>query len=338
MTWFKALAGADKSADIRINGQIGEDWWSGDGTTAKSFIDEVEALGSIDLINLHINSPGGDVADGLTIFNYLRNHKAKVIVSIESQAASIASVIAMSGDEVVMGVGATIMVHNPWTWASGNANDFRKLANDLDTITAGLIDSYAYKTGKSSEDIKVLLDDETYMTAKEAVDLGFADREDVELKAAASANMNEVKIKAQAAAQLKAKETVITGLNAKIEELNAKLLPPEAADPKDVIALCSENKLDGLANSLVSSGATSEQMKTRIANAKSIQIVCAAANIEPAKAIEKMDDTAGLLGYVIQEALASVDPDQDNHLPPGAGAPQAKAPNAKAIYSQLNNH
>ncbi len=338
MPWFHAQAGADKCADIRINGQIGEDWWTGNGTTAQGFIDEVEALGSIETINLHINSPGGDVADGLTIFNYLRNHSANIIVSIESQAASIASVIAMAGNEIVMGIGATIMVHNPWTWASGNANDFRKMANDLDTITAGLIDSYAFKSGKSHDEIKALLDAETYMTAKEAVELGFADREDVELKAAASANMGEIKIKAQMTAQLKAKDSVIDALKGQVVELESKIQPPQCADPKEVIAVCSENKLDGLANQLVISGATLEQLQARIANAKSIQTVCAAANIDAEKAIEKIDDTAGLLGYVIQEVLASADPDQDNHLSPGAGTSQAKAPNAKAVYSQLNNH
>ena len=336
MTWFKALAGDDNCVDIRINGQIGEDWWSGNGTTAQGFIDEVEALGTIKTINLHINSPGGDVADGLTIFNYLRNHSANIIVTIESQAASIASVIAMAGNEIVMGIGATMMVHNPWTWASGNANDFRKMANDLDVITAGLIDSYAFKSGKGHDEIKALLDGETYMTAKEAVEHGFADREDVELKAAASANMGEVKVRAQMSAVVKGKDAAIDGLTAQVKALTDSAKPPTAEDPKKVIALCAENKLDGLANNLVSTGATAEQVKAHISNAKAIQTVCTAANIDASSAIEKMDDTAALLGYAIHEALAAADPDQDNHLSPGAGTSQAKVPSAKAVYAQLN--
>jgi len=337
MPWFMAQSIGENCADIRINGQIGEDWWTGNGTTAQGFIDEVEALGQLNTINLHINSPGGDVADGLTIFNYLRNHSANIIVSVESQAASIASVIAMAGNEIVMGIGATMMVHNPWTWASGNANDFRKMANDLDTITVGLIDAYAFKSGKSHDEIKALLDAETYMTAKDAVDFGFADREDVELKAAACANMTEIKMQVQHSAELKAQSSVIDSLKAQIEDLESKAKPPQAADPKEVLALCAENKLDSLANSLVSSNATMAQLNTRIANAKAIQVVCTAANIDSILAIEKMDDTAGLLGYVIQETLAVADPDQDNHLNPGAGTSQAKAPNANAVYSQLNN-
>jgi ATP-dependent Clp protease protease subunit len=335
MSWFKAQAAAEKTAEIWINGQIGEDWWTGNGNTAQAFIKEVEALGDLETINLHINSPGGDVADGLAIFNYLRNHTASVVVMVESQAASIASVIAMAGDEIIMGVGSTMMVHNPWTWAAGNANDFRKLASDLDTITEGLIDSYVYKSGRAVDEIKALLDAETYMTAAEAVEHGFADREDVELKAVAVADMGEIKIKAQMSAQLLMKDKENESLRAELKILKAA--SPKAAEAKEVVRLCAAAGVDAMASKFLDNGSTIEAVKQKLEAAAAIKTVCIAANIDSAKAIEKMDDTSELLGFVIHEALAAAESDQDNHLSPGAGESQAKAPSAKAIYSQLNN-
>ncbi len=344
MPWFKAQAGeAIKSAEVWIHDQIGEDWWSGNGTTAKGFIDAVESLGELSDITLRINSPGGSVYDGLTIFNYLRNHNANVKVIVEGQAASIASVIAMAGDEVVMGVGTNMMVHNPWTWAAGNADAFRKVADDLDVITKGLLDAYAFKTGKDHESLQALLDAETYLTAEDAVAMGFADRQDVELKAAACMDMAMVKVQAQFSAKLKAQDYEISALkriNGELEEKNKALMdqiqPPAAANPIDVIDLCDKAGVAPVATSLIKRGEPLEKVKAYLVRAKNLKSACDTLQINPDGAIDVMDDDTKLVAYIANEYAAKLDLAQDNNLSPGAGTVQAKAPNAKAVYSQIN--
>jgi ATP-dependent Clp endopeptidase proteolytic subunit ClpP len=339
MPWFKAQA-QNKNAEIWINDQIGMDWWSGDGTTAKGFIDAVQKLGDVENIHLRINSPGGDVSDGLTIYNYLRNHAAKVTVTVEGIAASIASVIAMAGDEIIMGVGTTMMVHNPWTWASGNAASFRKVADDLEVITKGLLDAYALKTGKTHDELKALLDGETYLTAQEAVEFGFADRLDVELSAAAAANMDLIKVQVQAKAATAAKDAEILALKELSESLQAKVTafekPPQIPDAADVIAYCEENSLTEMATRFIKNKSTMHDVKNMVAKAKDIKSACSKLGISPDKAIDQMDNPGSMIAYVGCEYAAALDLEQSSTLSPGAGTPQAKAPCAKSVYSQLN--
>lgn len=340
MAWFKAQA-QNKNAEIWINDQIGMDWWSGDGTTARGFIDAVQKLGDVETIHLRINSPGGDVADGLTIYNYLRNHAAKITVTVEGIAASIASVIAMAGDEIIMGVGTTMMVHNPWTWASGNASAFRKVADDLDVITSGLLDAYALKTGKTHDELKVLLDSETYLTAQEAVEFGFADRLDVELSAAASANMELIKFQVQARASSDVKDSEILRLTTLAESLQAKVaafeMPPQIPDASDVIAYCENNGLTELATRFIKAKSTMNDVKSVVARAKDIKSACSKLGISPDKAVDQMDNIGQVIAYVGCEYAASLDIKQSSTLSPGAGMSKAKAPRARVIYSQLNN-
>lgn len=160
------------SAELYIYGDIGNYW--GDGVDAQSFIKEIAAL-DVGTLNVRINSPGGLVFDGVAMYNALAQHSANVVVSVEGLAASIASVIAMAGDEVKIGESANMMIHKPWSWAGGNANDLRKEADVLDHLEEGLIGIYAARTGKSSDDLAKMLADETWMLGKQCVDEGFAD-------------------------------------------------------------------------------------------------------------------------------------------------------------------
>src|SRR5690625_2640779 len=105
----------------------------------------------------------------------LKRHKAHVTVYVDGLAASVASVIAMAGDEVIMPANAMMMIHDPWTWGAGNAKQFRKLADDLDKIGESIVAAYEGKTGLSSEEITSIMDAETWLTASEAVEMGFAD-------------------------------------------------------------------------------------------------------------------------------------------------------------------
>lgn len=178
----------EKSAELLLYGVISDTSWWDDEVTPKQFAEDLKALGDIDELTVRINSPGGDVFAGQTIYSLIKAHKAKVTVCVDGLAASIASVIAMSGDTVIMPKNAMLMIHNPWAWAYGNANDFRKMADDLDKIRESLIAVYQDKTGMEREKIIEMLDAETWLTAAEAKEYGFADNVD-EKRVAASVPM-----------------------------------------------------------------------------------------------------------------------------------------------------
>ncbi len=179
-SWFRMQARADNEAEIYIYDEIG--YW---GVTARQFVNDLKALGDITHINLHINSPGGDVFDGIAIFNALKHHGAAITVHIDGLAASMASVIAMVGNPVIMPENTMMMIHKPWGFAGGDANDMRDYAELLDKVESVLIPAYAAKTGKSSDEIAAMLEDETWMDGSECVELGFADQVTPSLQAMA---------------------------------------------------------------------------------------------------------------------------------------------------------
>lgn len=173
--WYQINAAAgDRRAEVLIYEQIGKSWWDDSGVGAKDFLETIGKL-DVDDIDLRINSLGGSVFEGNAIYNGLRAHKAKVHVKIDGIAASIASVIAMAGDDIEIPENGMIMIHDPWTYAEGNADEMRKAADMLDKIKGGLVAAYRTKTGKDDAEIADLMTAETWMTAREAVDMGFAD-------------------------------------------------------------------------------------------------------------------------------------------------------------------
>lgn len=171
--WYRIEAKADK-AEVWLYDYIGEDFWTGGGITAKNFQKE---LGDIKAsqIDLHINSPGGEVFDGIAIYNLLKQHPATVTTYIDGLAASIASVIALAGDKIFMAENATFMIHNPRGMAIGEASDMRKTADVLDKIRGSMTKAYMEKSGKPEEEINALLDAESWMDADEAMAAGFVD-------------------------------------------------------------------------------------------------------------------------------------------------------------------
>lgn len=179
-SWFRMKASAAGEADIYIYDEIG--FW---GVTARQFVSDLQALGNISHINLHINSPGGDVFEGIAIFNALRFHGAAITVHIDGIAASMASVIAMVGNPVIMPENTMMMIHKPWGFAGGDANDMRDYADLLDKMESVLIPAYAEKTGKSADEIAAMLEDETWMNGSECVAQGFADQTTPSLQAMA---------------------------------------------------------------------------------------------------------------------------------------------------------
>ncbi|CAN7335711.1 Clp protease ClpP [Bosea sp. LjRoot90] len=182
--WSEAPRAATDEADnvISILDVIGEDWWSGGGVTAKRISAALRSVGAKD-ITVRINSPGGDVFEGIAIYNLLRGHQAKVTVEVLGWAASAASIIAMAGDEIRMGLGSFMMVHNSWGVVVGNRHDMRDAADLFDSFDGALVDIYEARTGAKRAAIEKLLDAETFMSASEAVDQGFADAVDKDLVA-----------------------------------------------------------------------------------------------------------------------------------------------------------
>lgn len=179
-SWYSIKALSKGTAEVLLYDEIG--MW---GITAQQFARDLKAAGELSLINLHIHSPGGDVFEGTAIYNLLVNHPARVNVFIDGLAASMASVIAMAGDTIYMPENAMMMVHKPWGIQGGDADDMRRYAELLDKVEATLVMSYVRKTGKSEDEIKSLLKDETWMTGREAVEAGFADQLTEPLAAAA---------------------------------------------------------------------------------------------------------------------------------------------------------
>jgi ATP-dependent Clp endopeptidase proteolytic subunit ClpP len=145
------------------------------GTSAQSFKDELEAL-DVEQLDVHINSPGGEVWDGVTILNTLRNHPARVTTIVDGVAASSASFIAMGGDEVVMSRNSELMIHDAWGMAVGNAGDLRDLADRLDAHSNNIASIYAERTGGTVEEWRDFMRAETWYSADEAVAAGLADR------------------------------------------------------------------------------------------------------------------------------------------------------------------
>ena len=188
-SWFTARAAqSDGEAEIVIYDEIGMF-----GITAKDFHSELRGLGAVSHINLRINSPGGSVFDGLAIYNMLARHKATVTVTVDGIAASIASVIAMAGDAVVMPENSMMMIHDPSGIVVGTSKEMRDLADALDKIKGSLIGAYAAKSSMGREAIARLMADETWLTAEEAVEMGFADSVSEPMKMAASFDLTKFK-------------------------------------------------------------------------------------------------------------------------------------------------
>jgi len=224
-------------AEISIYDQIG-----GWGVTANDFIAQLKELGDVETINLRIASGGGSIVEGNTIFNALKRHGAKVVTHIDSLAASMASVIAMAGDEVRMAENALLMIHNPWTMSMGGAEQLRKDADLLDKMEANIRNAYS-RSSLTSEEIDAAMEAETYYTASEALEAGFIDQiEGANLAAASIGDMETLKDFASVpqakidGIKIECQARQIESLNAKLADRNEQI---ESLDAK-AIELASE--------------------------------------------------------------------------------------------------
>jgi ATP-dependent protease ClpP protease subunit len=182
MAWT-VKAASESEAEILLYDDISRYW----GKSAKNFVQEIKALGNVAEIALRINSIGGDVNEAQAMYNYLKMHKAHKTVIIDGLAASAASLVAMAGDKVIMPSNALMMIHNPWTFTWGEAGDMRKTADVLDKTRDTIVVVYAAKTGLDYDKIKTMMDEETWMTAEEALSMGFCDETGEAIEIAACA-------------------------------------------------------------------------------------------------------------------------------------------------------
>lgn len=173
--FWEIKAAAEKVGDIYIYGTIVNYRWDDEDVTAKSFKDDLDALGDIDTLNLYVNSPGGSVFTAQTIYSILKRHSAVKNAYVDGLAASAASFLIMAADKVYMPKNATMMIHNPMTYAYGNSTEMRKAAEMLDKVAVGIIEAYLAKVSITEDKLKELLDAESWLTAQECYDYGFAD-------------------------------------------------------------------------------------------------------------------------------------------------------------------
>jgi ATP-dependent Clp endopeptidase proteolytic subunit ClpP len=183
--WYAIQSPADSEAERSVEISIYDEIGLG-GVTAKDFMPQKSKRYKGEHIHLRINSVGGSVIEGAAIYNSLRRHKGGLTVHVDGLAASMASVIAMAGEEVFIADNAMLMIHNPWSMTMGDANDLRKEADVLDKLKNTLVNAYARKTGMETSDIAAMMDEETWLNSTQAVAMGFADEIEDGVEAAAS--------------------------------------------------------------------------------------------------------------------------------------------------------
>jgi len=236
--WYNIKAEASsKSADVYIFDEIGTF-----GLTAQSFIQEIKSYKDTPM-SLHINCVGGDVFEGMAIYNVLKKRTARTTVYIEGIAASMGSVIALAGDEVVMAENSLFMIHNAWGGAMGEATEIRKTAALLDKISGEIADIYTKKTNLPYNRVKEMMDEETWLSADEAYNLGFIDSISDAIKVAAKydvskfKNITDKEIQNKLSVNLKSKkmtEELKNWFNAKVEEIITKVKASNESETEDV--------------------------------------------------------------------------------------------------------
>ena len=295
-TWYNMTAAeGETSAEISIYDAIGSF-----DVNAKQFVDELKEINA-DTINLRINSPGGSVIDGNAMFNALQRHPAKVITHIDGLAASMASVIAMAGDEVHMADNALLMIHNPWTFSMGDADELRADADLLDKMSASILSAYG-RSQYEAEEIKDLMDAETWFTAQEAFDAGLVDHISTGLRAAASeitAMAEGAEIKVPAEKQIVSLTKQIDAISKASTEISADLLE------QVVINQALEAKVEEITTELASAALTMEAAEASFEQV-SAELEAKAAEAETKAAeLEAKDAEIEQTKEITEEAVAA---------------------------------
>lgn len=299
-TAVAAAAGAEETTVLSIFEEIG--FW---GVQAKDFISQLSAVKSKS-IQVEINSPGGDVFAGLAIYNSLKGSGKEIVVKVMGVAASAASLIAMAGDKIIMPKNTFMMVHNPWSFAMGNADELRDSADTLDKIGGSLKATYAAKTGQTEEKIAELLAKDTWLTADEAKDLGFATEVVEDVKANASFDMARADLPENVKAIFAAAKTAPVVPKAKTED--------GLTDQVEVLAKAAG--LEAYASVIAVAATSLEDAIARIAVAGEIVALCKIADqSKMAKPAIKSNKSVAEVRLSLQKVMAESDEDTDGTPP-----------------------
>ena len=329
---------------MRIYDDIG--FW---GTTAKAFVNELDALAKdADEILVAVNSGGGDVFDGFAIYNALRRYSGKVTARVDGIAASAASLVVMAGDTIVMPENAMMMIHNAWTIAAGDAAQMRKTAELLDKTRDGIVAAYRNKCGLTDDEIVAMMDAETWMTASEAKDRGFADQIEAPVKLQASVRTEELlaRFEHTPEALLKALEAPQAEPPQAAAPVTPAAAPVATTPPPDpgalaqhAFAACRAAGLPQLAEAVVSSSAlaSTEAIDAVVARAKDIAGLCTAAHL-PELAAQFVADGLNaeqVRARLYDRVMASSTPGLSNRQPvAGQETTERKTgPHGPSIYS-----
>ncbi|KWA72822.1 peptidase S14 [Burkholderia ubonensis] len=343
---IRAQASADggKVVEIRIYGDIG--FWGTDADLFASKLDEVAATATS--IVVAINSMGGDVFDAFTIYNALRRHAGKVTGRVDGVAASAASLILMACDTIVMPSNAMLMIHNPHTVAAGEAEDFRRLADLLDSTGANILAAYVQRSGLSDDDVRAMMNAETWLTASQAKEQGFCDSIEEPISIAAYAG----------AARLAARFSAVPAEIRAVLEDDGEVPPPNPqpnppADPAppplatpDVTALashvyaaCRDARIEHCAEGIVLATGLRDRatVDAAIRSAQDIAGICLAASLTELTAGFVADGlTPDQVRARLFERVTASQSSVTNRPAPGASnTPQvdARAPRAASIYA-----
>ena len=235
MKRYYSLAVQDSEADIYIYGDITSWPVLENDVSSYNLAQEIQGL-ETDAISVHINSYGGEVAEGLAIYNALRRHKAKVRTLCDGFACSAASVVFMAGDERVMSNASLLMIHNAWMLAMGDQNDLRKNADDLEIINAATIQAYLNHVNISEDKLREMMDAETWISAADALEMGFATavvNPATTDKAAASLRLRQQMADAILGRQSRPGNSLdVNALVARLKELMAQKEPEPETEPE----------------------------------------------------------------------------------------------------------
>ena len=342
---FSSVAGGQESGATTLKNQSGQpaelliydvigDWA---GLSARQLVNTLKDIDA-DNITVRINSPGGSVFDGIAIYNSLRHHKAKIHVQIEGLAASIASVIAMAGDTVHMAENALLMIHNPFGWVGGDAEELRKMADMLDKTTEVIAQTYGSRCGQELDTIKQMMDEETWFTAAEAKENGLIDEVDKPMQIAASFDLSGfARPPQQEPSQQEPSQQ---------EPSQQEPSQQEAPESKEetgvhalsVMMLCNQAGYPEMAEQFVRQQLGVEDVKTRLTECETIKSLCAAAHCpDRASAYIQSGKSEEQVRNTLFELITQDDHSIDNTLTPNQQEQTIKPlVDTQAVYRKRN--
>jgi len=311
---------ADKPSELLIYDVIGD--WA--GLSARQLVNDLKDLDTSE-ITVRINSPGGSVFDGIAIYNALRHHKAHIHVRIEGLAASIASVIAMAGDTIHMAANALMMIHNPFGWVGGDAEELRKVADMLDKTTEVIAQTYAANSGLEVREIISLMNDETWFTATEAQGHGLVDVVEEPVQLAAHFDLS--------------------AFNHVPQPLPPQFITPSESEDDNtsahalaVMSLCNKAGYPEMAESFIRNNLGIEDVQYRLTECETIKSLCAAAQCtDRAAGFIQSGKTVDQVRTELFDLLTKDDEPLDNSLTPSQQDQTIKPLiDTRAVYQKRN--